>query len=530
MATVTASLLAGLGLFFVGLYFLTEHLKKLSGRKLRERISSWTKNRFLGLAWGGVFIAITQSTAATMFILVSMLRSGMMTIMQTMPIIIGLNMMAGAIILVLVIDIKVAILFLLGITGIAFTNDKARNYRNFTGAVFGICLLFLGLNMMREGVAPLAQTEWFEQVLHWTMGSLMLGFMIGAVLSVLVQSSVAVVVLTIAFQQAGLFKLSESIMVVYGANVGSSILTLMLSTSLSGESKQLAMYQTAYNFIGAILLVPAFYLELYGEVPLVKAFTESITSNAGGQIAIVNLLFNGIPGVILLLTLSPCVRLLKKLWPETLEEQMAKPKFLHDRAADDPDTGMDLIVLEQSRLVEFLASTFTEMRAEGDRGKLPGHQEAFRTLNASIREVISDLSTRHQLTDELYDRLNHLLNLQQSLESAFEVIDGLADEFLALEKSETGARFVGVAIEGLDTILLTLIDIAREKTEENVTLLRLITSEEGNGISAVRSAYLAEEGKLMAELRNQLLAAANHCERLVWLFGRMGESFVALAA
>ena len=528
MAIIAATLLAGLGLFFVGLYFLTEHLKKLSGRRLRERISAWTKNRFLGLLWGGVFIAITQSTAATMFILVSMLRSGMMTILQTMPIIIGLNMVAGVIVLVLVIDIKVAILFLLGLAGIAFTNDKARNYRNIAGAVFGISLLFLGLNMMQEGVAPLAQKEWFAQVLRWTMGSWMLGFAIGAVLSLIVQSSLAIVVLTIAFQQAGLFTLSESIMVVYGANAGSSVLTLLLSTSLSGQSKQLAMYQTAYNFVGAILLVPAFYLELYGEVPLVKALTEAITSNAGGQIAIVNLLFNAIPGVILLLTLSPSVRLLQKLWPETLDEQMAKPKYLHDRAADDPDSAMALIILEQSRLVEFLASTFAEMRAEGDRSKLPAHQEAFRTLNASIREVISDLSTRHQLTDELYDSLNHLLNLQQSLESAFEVVAGLADEFLALEKSQVGARFVGVAIEGLDTILLTLVDIAREKREEDVALLRLITSEEGNGISAVRSAYLAEEGKLKADFRMQLLAAANHCERLIWLFGRMGENYVAL--
>ena len=116
------------------------------------------------------------------------------------------------------------------------------------------------------------------------------------------------------------------------------------------------------------------------------------------------------------------------------------------------------------------------------------------------------------------------------MESAFDVVVGLADEFLALESSQVGARFAGVAIEGLDTILLTLVDIAREKSEEDAALLRLITSEEGNGISAVRSAYLAEEGELKAESRMQLLAAANHCERLIWLFGRVGESYMALAA
>ena len=68
---VIGSLVAGLGLFFVGLSFLTEHLKMLGGRRLRERIAAWTKQPLMGLLWGGVFIAITQSTSATTFVLVA---------------------------------------------------------------------------------------------------------------------------------------------------------------------------------------------------------------------------------------------------------------------------------------------------------------------------------------------------------------------------------------------------------------------------------------------------------------------------
>ncbi len=208
MVSVIGSLLAGLGLFFVGLYFLSEHLKMLSGRRLRARIAAWTKNPFMGVLWGGVFIAVTQSTAATMFILISMLRSGMMGVRQALPIIIGLNIIAGAIVLILVIDIKVAVLFLLGIAGIAFTNDRARAFRTIAGTLLGISMLFLGLSTMKEAVAPLAQTEWFEELLRWTQGSYLLGFAIGAAMSFVVQSSLAIVVLTIAFQTAGLFSLA----------------------------------------------------------------------------------------------------------------------------------------------------------------------------------------------------------------------------------------------------------------------------------------------------------------------------------
>ncbi len=530
MILVAASLMAGLGLFFVGLYFLTEHLKMLSGRRLRERIAAWTKNPFMGIMWGGVFIAVTQSTAATMFILISMLRSGMMTVRQALPIIIGLNMVAGLIVLVLVIDIKVAILFLLGIAGIVYTNDKARAFRTIAGTLLGVTMLFLGLNIMQEGVAPLAHTEWFEELLRLTHGAYLLGFAIGAALSFLVQSSLAIVVMTIAFQTAGLFSLAESIMVVYGANVGSAFLSLVLSSSMTGQSKQIAMYQTAYNFAGAIILVPAFYLEIYGDFPLIKALTEWITMNDGGQIAAVNIIFNAVPGVALFVLLRPCAILLERLWPESLEEQASKPKYIHDRATEDPDSALDLIELEQVRLIELLSTSFDTQREGGNPSKLLAYQEAFKALGGIISETISDLSTRQKLTPEAYERLNSLLNLQHSLEAANEGVDGLSKEFQALRQSKYGARFVNSAIEGLDAIVLTLIDVTKERSEEDSVLLNTMTSDDGKGIKSVRSAYLAEESGLDANERMRLLAAANYCERLIWLFGNMGRDYMSLKA
>jgi phosphate:Na+ symporter len=112
MTLVIASLLSGLGLFFVGLRFLTEHLKILSGRRLRERISTWTRRPVVGVLCGCAFISITQSTAASTFILIGMMRSGMMTMRQSLPIIIGLNVGTGVVVLVLVANIKVAVLLL----------------------------------------------------------------------------------------------------------------------------------------------------------------------------------------------------------------------------------------------------------------------------------------------------------------------------------------------------------------------------------------------------------------------------------
>ncbi|MCG8547073.1 MAG: Na/Pi symporter [Alphaproteobacteria bacterium] len=530
MFSVLASFLAGLGLFFVGLDLLTQHLRMLSGRGLREKLSTWTKNPFLGVLWGGIFITITQSTLAVTFILISMLRSGMISVAQSLPIIIGINVLAPITALVLALDIKLAVLFLLGIAGITYRSERVPKLRTVAGALVGAAMLFFGLETIQEGVAPLAQEPWFEEMLTSSKGFFLAAFAVGIVLAVIIQSTLAVVLLTMSFHQAGLVPLADAIMIVYGANVGSSALTLVLSTALTGQSKQLAIFQTAYNFFGAIILVPAFYLEMAGHISLVKAATEFISNEPDIRVAVAYLLFNIAPGIFLFVLRRPIATLLQRVWPETKEEQASKPKYLHEHAADDPDSLLDLIELEQVRLADFLDDSFTLMRGTGAPSRLAAMQESFRSLSGTIREAISDVLARHQLSPEAYDRLNGLLSLQHSLETANDVVGHLGSDLMALKRSPFGARFAGVAVEGLDAILLTLVDVAKERSKEDARLLDMMTSEDGNGMAAVRSAYLAEESELDTDGRMKLLAASNSCERLIWLFGRMGRDYMSLRA
>jgi phosphate:Na+ symporter len=290
------------------------------------------------------------------------------------------------------------------------------------------------------------------------------------------------------------------------------------------------MYQTAYNFTGALILVPLFYLEVHGGYPAVKWATEWVTASDGGQIATVNIIFNAIPGVVLFVLIGPCCRLLERFWPETMEEQASKPKYIHDRATEDPDSALDLIELEQIRLIGFLSTSLDTQREDGMPSKLPAYQEAFKTLGGIIKETISEIATGRKIGPEIYDRLDILLNIQHHLEAANEAIDGLSKEFPELRKSPHGIRFVGSAVEGLDAIVLSLIDVADERSVQDSELLAAMTSEDGNGIKAVRTAYLAEEVGLDADHRMRLLAAANYCERLIWLFGNMGQNYMALKA
>ena len=528
MLFVVASLLAGLGLFFVGLKLLTENLKLLSGRRLRENIAEWTKRPLMGLLWGGVFICITQSAAAATFILIGTLRAGMMTVRQILPILIGMNMIGGLIVLVLIFDIKLAVFFLLGVTGLLYSSERLSSVRAVTGAAFGVGMLFLGLSTTQAGVAPLADMAWFTGALEYTRVSFMIGFLVGAILSFVVQSSLAVVVLTIAFLQAGVFSLEQSIMIAYGSKLGSAALTMALSSGLTGESKQVAMFQVSYNVLGELLLVPAFYLEAFGGVPLVAALASRVVDGADLQLGFINLMFNIIPGVLIFVTLPFWHQGLMRVYPPTVEEQASKPRYLYVQATEDPQGALRLIELEQIRLIEILSKSFDAMRHGGDSRRLATLNDAFHTLSAAIREAIMDVSHRHQLSPEVYERLNVILNLQRGIETANEEVHSLGRALAKLRGNARGERFAQVAVDGIDTILLTLLDVARDRATMDAELLKQMTSEDG--MTRVRKAYLAEDNELDATARIELLAAANHCERLIWLFGDLGSSYHALDA
>jgi phosphate:Na+ symporter len=523
MLLIVATLLAGLGLFFVGLQLLTENLKLLSGRRLRENIAVWTRNPFFGLAWGGLFITITQSAAAATFILIGMLRAGMLGVRQILPILIGMNCFAGIIILVLIFDIKLVVFFLLGITGLIYSRDQAGGFRAAAGAAFGVGLLFLGLSTTQSGIAPLAEMPWFKDTLAATSGSYMLGLLVGMVLSFITQSGLAVMILNLAFLGAGLFSIEQAVMIAYGSKLGSSLLTYVLSANLVGESRQVAMFQIWFNVVGALILVPAFYIEVLTDTPLMLALGARFASDVAFQLALINLLFNVVPGVVIFPLVGPVTRLLGRHFPQTAEEQLSRPRYLLEQSGDDPHNALRLIELEQVRLIDILSRGFDAMREANNAAQMKLLDESFISLADSIRDAISDISNQHQLSPVLYDRLNGLLNIQHSLETANIQVQSLSQQLTMLEGTGLGERFARVAIDGIDAILLTFMDVARERNDIDAELLEGMTSEDG--MTRVRKAYLAEEEKMDANARMQLLAAANHCERLIWLFGDMGATY-----
>ncbi len=524
-----ATILGGLGLFFFALHFLGQNLKLLAGQALRQRIARLTRNPAAGLATGTIMILITQSAAASVFVMVGLVRAGMMTLRQAQPVILGVSIGASLTVLFLTIDIRVAVMLLLGVSGILYAFGRPPAGR-LAGAALGIALLFLGLQLMREGAAGLEGQDWFQSAVALTRGQPLLGFLIGAVLTVIAQSSVAVVVVMIAFQKAGLFGQAEAIMFVYGTNVGSSVLTYVLAGGLTGAARQVALYLVGFNFVAAVILVPLFYVETLLGLPLVAAAAQAVSADPGTQAALIYLIFNTAPVPLLLLGLGITERLLKRVAPETEVEQRARPKYLVGPLPDEAGIALRLVELEQARLIRLLISGLDALRAGAAPRALDDATEGFDTLAKSVQPAMDRIVSTANLRPEDYESVDAILRIQNNLEAVREALDGLSGALAHLRRAAPELRFPDAVVEGIDTILNVLDDVARGREPADIEMLLLMTSDDGNGARSVRSAYLAGEDAVAPADRVHLLAAANYCERLIWLAGEACRSYRALGS
>src|SRR5215475_10717504 len=188
---IVANIIAGLGLFFSGLRMVDANLRQAAGRQLRLFVGRVTDNRlvasFVGIATG----ALVQSSSGIVFILVSLVTSGLTTVRQALPVLTWANVGCSALIFAAVLDLRLAILYLMGLAGAAFAFDRSHR-SHALGAVFGIGMLFYGIELMKSGADPLKQLPWLTEGLNGNHHSYLLALVAGAVFSFVTQSSVAV--------------------------------------------------------------------------------------------------------------------------------------------------------------------------------------------------------------------------------------------------------------------------------------------------------------------------------------------------
>ncbi len=522
--SILANVIAGLGLFFSGLKMIDANLRQATGRRLRMLVGRITRQPWLASIVGIVTGALVQSTSGIVFILVSLVASGLTTVKKALPIVTWANVGCCALIFVAVLDLRLAVLYLIGVAGAAFAFDRSHR-SHALGAVFGIGMLFYGIELMKTGAEPLKQLPWFSELLNSSHNSLVLSFAGGALLSFVTQSSTAVSILSIGLAQTGLLGPFPTMMALYGANVGSTFSRMLLSSGLKGSVRQITAYQDLFKIAGAVIFVSLLHIEVFGGVPLVRALVLNLSGRIDRQMAFVFLLFN-LGTAVLFSALQPwIVDLLAWRYPPDEKEDLAAPQFLYEEALSEPATALDLLEKEQLRLAARL-----RLHADAIRG---GPASSPRAKGAAIHTAFAALVThiehfQHELVDQqlgpaeterltaLQNRLSLIIYLEDSLRTLIATTETVCTE------SRLG-DLVSTFVEGLDFVLMTMVTALETGDQQRIDLLVSITEDRGDMMEHFRQNYLAEEGTVSAADRAILLQVTNVFERIVWMTQRLAR-------
>ena len=263
MITIFGGMIGGIGMLFFGMWLLSENLKTLAGPRIRTLVGQLTSNRITGFGFGTLAGAVTQSSVAVTSIAVSMMKSEIITARQAFLVVTGAQLGVSLLVLVVAFDIRLAALYGLGIAGIVVFRTRKAHYREIGGILFGVALLIFGLLLIKESSAPLAGHSWFEGALQISTQSLILSFILGALLTLVVQAGLPIVAFGIVMATEGLIEFEQVLMFVYGVYTGLGLCILLVATNLSGISKRIAMFSAAQTFLPAVILIPLLYVELY---------------------------------------------------------------------------------------------------------------------------------------------------------------------------------------------------------------------------------------------------------------------------
>ena len=211
-----------------------------------------------------------------------------------------------------------------------------------------------------------------------------------------------------------------------------------------------------------------------------------------------------------------------------LAKETTALQYLGDFSVERPREAIDKVEREQARLLNVMSKSFNGLREDKGIMYIKAFHDSFKILSKIIGNAIVTIISSASLSPKEYERINILLANQDQLVALNNVLEDLGKELDSLSRHEMTANLSHMAVEGLDTILLSLMDIANDYSDEDMVMLESMTSEEG-GLSRIRESYLGAETGLEAGVKPLLMSATNHMDRLRSLFRSVGENHRKLA-
>ena len=432
------ALFGGLALLLYGMQLIGEGLQRAAGGHLRHLLTSMTRTRPVAVASGALVTAIIQSSSATTLMLIGFVSAGLVTFPQSLGVILGADIGTTFTVQLLAFKVQELSLLLVGV-GFAMTFFARRGLLKSLGQVIlGFGLIFLGMKVMNDGLAPLAENELTRQVLVALADNQFLALLVGAVLSAGMASSAATIGLMLSLGHQGLLPLAAAIPVVLGANIGTCATALAASLRSSSDARRVAVAHIAFKVLGVALVFP-----------FISPLTSVIAQTAGDvarQIANAHTLFNVAISALFLPFAPWAARVITALVPE--EERGDNPyrtRYLDDRYLDQPALAIGQATREALRMGDvaqnMLRDAMVVLRTDNQEllEDVERRDDQLDYLDREIKLFIARLG-RETMSADMAQKEIALISFIGNLENIGDIIDKNLME-LARKKLYQGRRF-----------------------------------------------------------------------------------------
>jgi len=439
-------LLGGLALFLYGMQMMSSGLEAAAGNKMKAILEKLTSGRIRGVLVGAGITAVIQSSSATTVMVVGFVSAGLMSLNQAVGVIMGANIGTTITGQLIALDVS-AMAPLITFVGVVMTTFlKSEKAQHIGGIIAGLGVLFIGMDMMSGAMEPLRYSPTFTKLVT-SFDNPVIGILVGAGFTAIIQSSSASVGILQALAASGVIGLPQAVYVLFGQNIGTCITAVLAAIGTKVDAKRTTVIHLMFNVIGTII-----FTCICMATPF-TAFVEGLTpDNSVAQIANVHTIFNIVTTLLLLPFGGLMAKFATKILPASAEEEAKEYRLLYLHPIDGRKT----------------------------------HQVGL--LTAAIRELENEIGRMYKLVEE---------NVEDSFNA---VIDGKVNNYEEIENREEYIDYLNAEISKYISKIAVL-DMPASDAEKIGCYYKIIGDIERIGDHAMN---FAEHAKSIEEMSDSL--------------------------
>jgi phosphate:Na+ symporter len=426
-------LLGGLALFLYGMGQMADSLKVVAGDRMKSILARLTRNRVTGVLSGAFVTAVIQSSSVTTVLVVGFISAGLMTLTQSVGVILGADIGTTITAQIIAFNIKEYSLLLVAAGFLVMFVAKRETTRHYGTAIMGLGLVFLGMGIMGESMRPLRTWQPFLDVMAG-LENPWLGILVGAVFTALVQSSSASVGIIIVLGSQGLVSLVAAIGLLLGANIGTTVTALLASIGRPREAQRAALIHLIFKVVGVLIWVFLIQQLIWLAVQVSPSHPElsgtaRLAAETPRQIANAHTLFNVANTLLFLPLVNVFVWLVRRLLPDRPQDDYkVRIKYLDEGLVSTPAFALDRARLEMLHMgdrVREMLKDILPVTLGGDREDLKGFAARDDEVDQLHGEIVTYLGrvSQETLTGGQKDELLKLMEATNDLENIGDIIE-----------------------------------------------------------------------------------------------------------